>query len=70
MKTSREIIDALGIENIAAAVGVDIRRVKRARYEPKIAAVWYDALCIMAGEDLPRDLFTFKRAAAKAEAGE
>jgi len=62
MKTSVTILDAIGRERIAAAVGVDIRRVNRAAYEPQLPAVWYAALCDLAGYDLPRNAFTFKGA--------
>lgn len=62
MNTPREILDGLGSEAIAARLGVDHRRVKNAAYEARLPAAWYATLCEMAGNDLPRDVFTFKRA--------
>lgn len=62
METPREILDSLGREAIAARLGVDRRRVMRAAYEDRLPAVWYATLCEMAGRDLPRDVFNFKRA--------
>ena len=60
MKTPREIIDALGREQIIERLGVDRRRVNRAAYDKKLPALWYAALSEMAGRDLPRDAFSFK----------
>ena len=62
MNTPRDILDSLGRERVAAAVGVDMRRVNRAALEDRLPALWYAALCDLAGRDLPRDRFTFKHA--------
>jgi hypothetical protein len=60
MKNTREIIDTLGRAAIAQKLGVALRRVDRARTDERIAASWYAGLCELAGQDLPRHLFTFK----------
>ena len=60
MENTRQIIDTLGHDAIAAKLGVALRRVYRVRTEERIAASWYGGLCEMAGHDLPRRLFTFK----------
>ena len=60
MENTRDIIEALGRDAIAERLQVAPRRVDRARTEPRIAASWYAALSEMAGQDLPRRLFTFK----------
>ena len=60
MKTPREILDALGRDRIVERLGVDKRRVNRAAYEEKLPALWYAALSDMAGQDLPREAFSFK----------
>ena len=62
MKTPMEIIDALGVEQVAAEIGVDRRRVLRARHDDQLPALWYSGICEMTGEALPHELFTFKRA--------
>jgi hypothetical protein len=62
MNTPREILDGLGSEAVAARLGVEHRRVKNASYESRLPAAWYATLSEMAGHDLPRDAFTFKRA--------
>ena len=62
MKTPREILDTIGRERVAQAIGVDMRRVNRAAYAVQLPALWYSAICEMAEQDLPHDLFTFKRA--------
>ena len=62
MKTPMQIIDALGVEQVAAQIGVDRRRVLRARYDDQMPALWYAGICEMTGEALPYELFTFKRA--------
>jgi hypothetical protein len=58
--TSREIIDSIGRDRVAEALGVEAGRVRRALYEPQLPASWYAVLCDMAGQDLPRSAFTFK----------
>lgn len=60
MKTPREIIETIGRDAIAERIGAAPRRVDRARTERALPASWYAALCDMAGQDLPRQLFTFK----------
>ena len=60
MKTPRDIIETLGRDAIVKALGVAPRRVDRARTEDALPASWYAALCDLAGQDLPRHLFTFK----------
>ena len=60
MKTPQEIVVALGREVIAERLGVAVRRVDRVKTEKKIPASWYVGLSELHGEDLPRDMFTFK----------
>ena len=60
MKNTRDIIDNMGRDAIAQKLGVALRRVDRARTEERIPASWYAGLCDLAGQDLPRHLFTFK----------
>ena len=57
-----EMLNSLGRESVAAAVGVDMRRIHRAAFDERLPALWYAALCDLAGYDLPHELFTFKRA--------
>ena len=60
MKTTKEIIESIGRDAIASKLEVAPRRVDRARTEERFAASWYAGLCDLAGQDLPRHLFTFK----------
>ena len=60
MKTPREILDGIGRDRIVETLGVDKRRVNRAAYDDQLPALWYAALCDLAGQDLPRELFSFK----------
>ena len=60
MKTPAEIIDALGPVAIAARLNTAASRVYRVRFEDKIPAAWYVALCEMSGEQLPHEAFKFK----------
>lgn len=61
MKTPREILDYIGSnEQIAAALGVTVDRVDRARRDGKLPASWLDALEKMARRPLDRDCFNFK----------
>lgn len=62
METHRQIIETLGRDAIAAKLGVALRRVDRARTEKALPASWFAGLCELAGHDLPRHLFSFKRA--------
>jgi hypothetical protein len=62
MMKPADILDSLGRERVAAAIGVDMRRVQRAANEDRLPALWYAALCDLAGHDLPREVFTFKYA--------
>ena len=61
--TPRELIAALGEDAVAAALGLSVLRVRRAGFEPHLPASWYAALCDLAGRELPRAAFAFKRAA-------
>ena len=60
MKTPSEIIDAIGVPQIASRLDVAEKRVKRARYDKILPAAWYFAMCDMVGAELPPDAFTFK----------
>jgi hypothetical protein len=59
--TPKGIIDTIGHECVARAVGVSLIRVQRAANARRLPALWYDALCELTGRDLPRELFAFKR---------
>ena len=59
MNKPAEIIDSLGIDAIAARLGVAPSRVLRVRHEQLIPASWYAGLSDLAGGDLPREAFTF-----------
>ena len=58
------IIETLGIAALAARLGVEPSRVRRARYEPTLPAAWYAVAYDMAAEGkltLPdRGAFAFK----------
>jgi len=60
MKTVPEIIDGLGHKAIAERLKTAATRVYRVRFETHIPASWYVVLSDMAGQDLPRNLFSFK----------
>jgi hypothetical protein len=60
MKTSKDILESIGHARVADAVGVTLKRVKRAVSEPKLPAGWYVALCRLSDGELPRERFTFK----------
>jgi hypothetical protein len=60
METPAHIIDTCGEDAIIAAIGVDRKRVQKARREPQLPSLWFDALERLAGQPLPRHLFTFK----------
>ena len=60
MNTPRKIIEGQGVEEVAAALGVDRARVMRARLDDKLPASWFARLSAMYGMDLDRSLFSFK----------
>ena len=60
MDTPRELIDRLGCDAMAARLGVKRGNVSNYRIEDKLPAAWYAALCDMAGQDLPKTMFSFK----------
>jgi hypothetical protein len=64
MKTPRDILDYIGRDRCALALGVSPARVERATRDPHLPAAWLDALEKAAGRPLPRDAFAFKRAGA------
>lgn len=69
MKTPRDIVNALGAKEIAAAVGVHPGRVRQAAGEEFLSAAWFDEiekLFTKRGEECPREAFNFKRACAAA----
>jgi hypothetical protein len=65
--TPKSIIDTIGHECVARALGVSLIRVQRAANAQRLPALWYGALCELTGRDLPRDLFSFKRAISSEE---
>jgi len=64
MNTPREILEYVGQERAAAALGVTLYRVDRAARSPSLPASWLDTLEKLAGQPLPRNVFAFKRAGA------
>lgn len=65
MSKSSDIIKALGIADIAAAVGVSHETVRRAVHEEKLPAAWFDAVERLAkskrkGAIVTRGAFAFK----------
>jgi hypothetical protein len=60
--TPKTIIDTIGPECVARAVGVSLIRVQRAANSRRLPALWYGALCELTGCDLPRELFAFRHA--------
>ena len=60
MKTPHEIIDYLGAEKVADALGIGLPAVKVRLADGKLPAAWYHKLELMAGRPLPRECFTFK----------
>ena len=61
MKTPSHIIDLCGgDEAVMAAVGTGRKRILQARTGDKLPALWFDAMEKLAGQPLPRDVFTFK----------
>jgi hypothetical protein len=60
--TPKTIIDTIGHECVARAVGVSLIRVQRAANARRLPALWYGALCELTGRDLPRHCFSFRRA--------
>lgn len=64
MKTPALIVETLGVAAMASRLGVAPTRVRRARFETRLPALWYAAVCDMADEaGLPRPdrgLFGFR----------
>ena len=60
MKTPHEIIDYLGADNVADALGIGLPAVRVRLAEGKLPASWYHKLETMAGFSLPRECFSFK----------
>ena len=60
MDSTRQLLDTLGRRDVATALGVSYFRVERATRAKRLPASWFDALEKMAGQPLPRHLFTFK----------
>lgn len=56
------LIDALGADRIAAAVGASAKTVTNKRFEPSLPASWFDAiekLCVDDGRPCPRAAFAW-----------
>ena len=60
MKTPREILQYVGVDAAAAALGVSVIRVDRAQRDEKLPASWLDTLERLARRPLDRDAFAFK----------
>jgi len=65
MKTRDIIEKAGGVEEVARRFGKNTAYVRRLQYGAVLPAAWYDALERMTGEELPRELFSFKAEVAK-----
>jgi hypothetical protein len=61
MNTPREILDYIGRDRCASALGVSLARVERATRDGHLPAAWLDTLERIAGRPLPRAAFAFKR---------
>ena len=60
MKTPREILQYVGVEAAATALGVSVIRVDRAQRDEKLPASWLDTLERLARRPLDRSAFAFK----------
>jgi hypothetical protein len=60
--TPKSLIETIGHECVARALGVSLIRVQNAAKARRLPALWYDALCELTGRDLPRELFAFRHA--------
>lgn len=60
MKTPHQIIDFIGKERLAGAVGVKPGAVERALRKGALPSLWYHACEQLAGRPLPRECFSFK----------
>jgi len=58
--TPRQIITEIGPDRVCERLGLSRRRVNEAAADG-IPALWYVALCQLAGRDLPTEAFTFRR---------
>ena len=70
MKSTSDIINALGPDTIQAICQVGEFSIRAAKREGKFPASWFDAIeraCHDRGYPCPRDLFAFKRAQSAAE---
>ncbi|MDT8329018.1 MAG: hypothetical protein RQ750_16860 [Roseovarius sp.] len=63
LTTPAQIIAYVGHERAAEALGVPVQTVLRYRWREKLPPAWLDALEGAAMRPLPRDVFSFKRAA-------
>ena len=64
MKSTSDIISALGAEAIQSLCNVGEFSIRAARRDGKFPASWFDAIegaCAKQGIACPRDLFAFKR---------
>jgi hypothetical protein len=64
ISTPRQILEYVGHDAAAAALGVSPDRIDRATRDDKLPAAWLDALESLARKPLPREAFNFKRASA------
>jgi len=60
MKTAKQIITAVGRDEVMARFGVDKRMVRHVIQKNEIPAHWYGALCKITGQRLSYGLFSFK----------
>jgi len=60
MKTSHEIIEYVGIDQAAIALGISPKAIKVRLATGKLPASWYNELEHLSGRPLPRSVFSFK----------
>ena len=63
LDTPKQILEYVGREKAAEALGVTMDRVERATRDPKLPSSWLNALEQLARQPLPRKAFAFKGAA-------
>lgn len=60
MKTPAEIVNFIGRDALASAVGVKQDAIRMALKSGRLPAAWYVACETLAGRPLPREAFTFR----------
>lgn len=60
METASQIIETIGRDRVMAAVGVQDGAVRKAIKDGVMPASWFDKMEQLAGQSLPRNVFSFK----------